>query len=802
MRTKKVFYSIAIAAALASCTAEEVEVVNTPQQNLSVRPVLGDVELVTATPSSRLAIGEGGIYQPQWQEGDKMGAAIIDKALYTSEADYKAKWDANVTAKQDPYTGMYDIIQSYGSNANFDYSNGAYYLNADMPLVEGNYLFYAPYNKNMQYRSAMTVQVPAVQYGTTEMGALDHFYKSGAVVRVGYDFLAYNGGKAQRPNLTLFDVFSYPMFTIKNNFKGYLHKKNEDGKFEYVKYEGGTVEIDKIQLYAMDADGRNEVQAVLGGQLGHAKVKDCTELGTLSTNWEDKLFENKTIDLLETQTQTTSTNNHMITEVVIDRKVATEDEIEVYAVMPADKYNSLLAKVYLTIDGKQYRIERQYINVDDEGKVKQGNTTKREILMTSEVGEINLVPGQRYPQEELNWNADSESPLSAKKSAGSILTIDLTGGLETGGVQVAVDVTKENTTPNLTAFIDNNKEWIEIFSEMQNGTALVEGTTEGFVFATNTEAKIDAEIIKALNTYNNKGSLTLSKALIIDNDVKVVAVDGQNVTFAAGDVQYTITLADNTAYTVNENIVKSTAGSLHVFFNNYIHNDETIYKNVSVDSPLAILNVISELDAEALMNNGHINAAYTIDGEITNNGNIFINEDNVELKIIAGEGNIYGTEKLFTSEVTIIGGTQTGRYMSTETQDGFKFVAEVAKLKWVSIYDTQYAPNTVLTNAIINQLSNITTYAITGLNFSEPSVDLAGKTIYVQPGSGEIIITGNGTYHTKLTNLNIVNKTTRDVKLSNVNATGTYDKGTNPDIVYGELYTSDTATWNGKKVNK
>ena len=816
MRTKKVFYSIAVAAALASCTAEEIMTPDMQQQNLSIRPVLGDIELVSTTPSSRLATSEGGIYQPQWQEGDKLGAAIIDQALYSSEAEYKAKMADNVAKKKNPYLGLYDIVQQYGSNANFDYSNGAYYLNADMPLVEGNYLFYAPYNKNMQWRTAMTIAVPATQDGTTEMGALNEFYKSGKVVRVGYDFLACNGGEAQRPNLTLFDVFSYPMFTIKNNFEGYLYKKNENGKLEWVKFDGGTVEIDKIALYAMDADGKQEVEAVLGGTLDHEKVQACTELGTKTANWEDKLFENKTADLLVdgALTKTSSTSTHKITEIKIDRNVAFEDEIKVYAVMPAAKFNSIMAKVYLTIDDKQYVIERRYLNVDKDGKVtKAQSSSVREVLMTSEVGEINLVPGQRYPQEELNWDEETVNKLSAKNSAGSILTIDLTGGL-TGGVQVAIDVTEEETqTPSTTEYIDNNDEWIEVFKHLNNGKALSEYNAEdktgipGFIFAENTAAKIDAKIIKALANYNNKGSLTLTTGLVIDNDVKVVAINGNNVTFVAGESQYTIAFEGN-AYVVSDDVynpnglfVKSNGKSLHIFEGTYIHSNQEIYNNVAVHLGGSLL-VQSELDVENLMNNGSISAEATIDGEIINNLGITISDDNVELKIVSGNGTIVGDEALLTSNVTITGGNQTGVY---NTIKGFKYAEEIAELSWINNYNLEQSTDVTLTNDLVDMLSNITTYVVSNLKFNERVVNLTDKTFVVSSVNSELEIAGNGAYHTALTGLNIVNTVTYpnavNVKLFNVKATGTYTVGTVEGVTYGKLYTTGTATWNGAKVN-
>lgn len=278
--------------------------------------------------------------------------------------------------------------------------------------------------------------------------------------------------------------------------------------------------------------------------------------------------------------------------------------------------------------------------------------------------------------------------------------------------------------------------------------------------------------------------------------MKVVAVNGNKVTFAADDVQYAITLAGDD-YTVNGSIVKSAAGSLHVYgTTTYYHNDALVYKNVRVDSHLI---VASELDVEELVNYGNIRAAATIDGEISNNGNIQIAGQYVELKIVAGEGYIWGNEAILTSKVTITGGNQSGSYNSTT---GFENTEDVAELSWVNQYNTAADKNVVLTNEIVETLTNIITYVISGLNFNEKSIDLTGKTFVVE-STEDVVIAGNGTYHTEVTGLNIVNEVPNaNVKLYNVKATGTYVVGTEAGVTYGKLYTTETATWNGKKVNK
>ena len=133
---KSLFYSVAIAAAMASCTQEVIDVPSNNVQDLSLRPTLGEVVLGDLDVNSRFATGGGAL--AVFEEGDKLGAAIMDKPLYAGMSDYNT-----VDAKQN-----YEIVNYYSSNAAFTRTNGAWLLSDDQPLVEGHYLFYAPYQED------------------------------------------------------------------------------------------------------------------------------------------------------------------------------------------------------------------------------------------------------------------------------------------------------------------------------------------------------------------------------------------------------------------------------------------------------------------------------------------------------------------------------------------------------------------------------------------------------------------------------------------------------------------------------
>ena len=74
---KKLFYSLSVAALLASCTSDEMIApsVDGGEAQLAKRPELGQV--VLGEPATRIAITEGS-FTVNFEEGDKIGACIVD----------------------------------------------------------------------------------------------------------------------------------------------------------------------------------------------------------------------------------------------------------------------------------------------------------------------------------------------------------------------------------------------------------------------------------------------------------------------------------------------------------------------------------------------------------------------------------------------------------------------------------------------------------------------------------------------------------------------------------------------------
>ena len=435
MRTKHIFYSMALVAALAACTQEEFNTpVDTNNQNLAVRPLLGDIQLTTDNAQTRFALGEGDAAQPVFADGDKLGAAIMDMPLYdmTAGNTYAEKLESEGDVK-----ALYQITEYYSSNNCFTLNNGIWTV--DQPMVEGNYLFYAPYSAKMQARTPLSIALPVKQDASESKAALDEFYKSGSVVRVGYQFLEAKNGEPQKPNVNMMDVFAYPLFTIQNNFSGYLVDENYQNAELYT----GPITLDSLQVSVVNAS--NVIQEmVCGGVLKHA---DATKTGLSATEgvvgmmkkagkWMNSPMENYTKDLLSATTTGCAGNAGSKTDVAkTDRKdgiittfdfggkaLATKGSYQFYGVLPAAVYTSedgakqMRLTLYVTIQGKQYKVEQADVMVNAQSGDVTVTSGKSGVLLTSDVKKITLIKGQKYPQEELNF--DKEDGLSPKASAG------------------------------------------------------------------------------------------------------------------------------------------------------------------------------------------------------------------------------------------------------------------------------------------------------------------------------------------------------------------------------------------------
>jgi len=558
MKTKQLLLCAVVGATFAACSAEE-DLVNpmdgAVSADLTIRPVVGsDFTIGNGEAMSRMAIGTG--VRPVFETADALGAGVIDAPTYKTAAEYASQLQ---TANGDA-SKLYTIEDWYGCNNAYTTADGGLTWAADQAMVEGNYLFYAPYNESLSLRSPMSVVVPRVQDASTDKKALETYYADvNNVSMVGYKFIT--GTEKKKPSVALYNVFAYPQFVIKNNFDGYLFNAT-GANTEPAKAWKGTIKVDSIQLVNVDAS-RTAIQSQIGGLLSHSKVK--TALGT-GGNWTDakKLLNAETTDLLDATDGIVKANRHnqlgVITTLKVGRTIEYGAEINVACVMPAMNFNftndQLLAKLYLTVDGIQYVLYdkakfTQLSQYQTKTKLNAalGNTelgyafdAKGEVGLST----LSLVAGQRYAGEAISVK-NGEYTLKPE-SGRQLLNIELKGGKATtgtpGNVQVLVRTTAQTGTG-----VASTADMITMIENAANGTAWAEGvsttTTKGFSILPVNTVTINAALIDALSDANNNngGSFAISTVVPVANDVTVVGITGTNVTFkSVNNKTYTIKL--------------------------------------------------------------------------------------------------------------------------------------------------------------------------------------------------------------------------------------------------------------------
>lgn len=809
MKTKHIFYSMALVAVLGSCTAEEFNTVESNKQDLSVRPLLGDIELATESAQTRFGMSENGSTAPVFVDGDKLGAAIIDVPTYTA-----GSYDGT-----DPIT-QYNIVEYYSCNNAFTRQNGVWTV--DQPMVEGNYLFYAPYNEKMQARTPLSITLPEEQDASEATSALKSFYNSGNVVRLGYQFLAAKNGEAQKPSVRMYDVFAYPQFTIKNNFEGYLVDENHTNA---IKFNGGTITLNKVEISQVVTATAAANQVVCGGVIKHANsvttasnvtsgvVSEFIQLENQIGDWAQSPMETYTSDLLSD----TKTQRSVITTLDFGQKELAQGEEYVFnAVLPAmlysDPTNSLHLKLYVTINEKQYVIEDATVSLTPQGAFSNVTDEKGGLLKNSVAGTVTLISGQKYPQEELNYDPKNGG-LTAKGSAGDILTFNLTGGLAAGKVQVATEIPETPVTPEVDK-IKNNTEFINFFKEQLNGSALTEGASiDGaeYAFDENNTVVINAELIDALSIYNNKGTLKINTALPIATDVTIAEISSSNVTFSSvNGKSYTIelgtyyTISSGTGITVNGGetktvIVNNTENSLTnsgTIKSLYVMSGKELTTNAAVENIGNIINYGTlranhAIECTSILNKNVMNVSALVSSNITNNGTININNASAGVQVSAGEGSIVVPDEYDAASI-LVTGTQTMVYDLGSDELSAAAITG-AETSGHSFNVVKTSGKVTLTNEVVNAFESIDTIEASG-NIIESkenaTIDLTGLTIIL---SGSPTWTGNSSSATTVENAKIEVAANQTLTLTTIAVKGVATLGANAKIVADGTF----STWNG-----
>lgn len=661
MKKTRILSVAALATIMAACSNEEIAVLenNALQQDLNIRPLVENTAILDGVESRMEVTGS---YRPQLVDGDKIGAALIDDAAYTDKADYQAKKELGKTAEE-----LYNIAGKIYSNYPYEKVDGAWYTQAS--LVEGNYMFYAPYNAaNSFIRTAPVVKLPAKQTVTSKTSAIDEFAASGEIVKVGYAFMDAEG--SMRPSVAMQDVFAYPLITLKNNFKGYLFdQRTSVAGYGVPTLYQGEIKVDSIQIYksaAGNVASADDVIVEAGLKFGTADIAANQTEGLVyalrdvegaNTNpWYAEWLQAYTGDILGTDEVV---ERQVITTLVLGKTLA-QGAVETFnVVMPAMAYGkNLCATVYVTIGEKQYQINNS-VTLDassahwtaDEPALDYTGVTDATIKFNnvSETG-VTLVKAQQYPAEGYNISG------TAKEDAASLLTINLVGG-EATGYAGAEAYTEIEATVVQAAFewdpaaptaygIANNEQLINWFKNTERNTILqetpvadIDQKNEFNLLVENT-VTINAALVDALADYNGGGSIVFTSLLPIANDVRVTNVvpDGSvaNVTFEslASEESFTITIPVEEApaaidadgnYIVDTNVVTSvtkvvdgeeTLTNVNLFVTatatgNIALTNIKDAANISTINNIGTLNINADMDASALtiINSGEMTLA-------------------------------------------------------------------------------------------------------------------------------------------------------------------------------------------------
>ena len=641
---KQIFYSLVASALLIGCTADEAiaPVQDNAGIDLSKRPSLGQVTLGVGNEATRIAIKDGSACGVEFVDGDKIGACIVDALSSSTFTGYgkdgAGNWGNRTFGYLDYVKGntlnvgtgdnarsytfeqtktaqngntnntrqsFYNIVEYISTNYPFTKSGSIWTSPANM--VEGNYFFYAPYNQGFLTRNPLVADLPLDQDCSEAEGSIyDTQYKKGDVKAsskaindlisggtpslIGYKFL--NKENSNKPQVKTYNLYAYPMFTIMNDFNGYLFEgEHNEGtsRATSVNKQTKTITIDRVEIYY---NGASANPIFNKAPFSFAGVKDY-----LADDWDTNNFTSgtRTANVLGAATDAYTHNdrfntpakrlaqeprwpaarrsapigeNHIVCEV--NKTLQNGEKYHFHAVMPAGDYgNDLYARVYVTIDGKKYVMltgNNPVRKAGPDGKmntgddymdltevINQGTPSETTVDHTSNtdyklIDVINgsqkavLIRGQHYPMAEYVINQKGEA-TGTKAFAGQMLTINLSK-------TTAFQLNNLQDDVRDTYGFANNSEFITYVQEnVQRGVPLTEiantwpqanwktvGGAGAFALVNGTTCKIDAQFIHDIYAQTmpeivpTNALLKFTTHLPIMNDVEVTAVENNDKT--------------------------------------------------------------------------------------------------------------------------------------------------------------------------------------------------------------------------------------------------------------------------------
>jgi len=375
MKTNKILMAMVLAAGFTACTSEEL-VESTQTNALDSRKALGDIEFVMGGVDSRFAQTEEG-----WvvEATDAFGAVLVDEP--NTNKDKYAWKNYNLT----------NYIQT-----NYQYAKGeGNVFTTPARMVEGNYVFYAPYNPKHLTRSAMKTAFPITQTLDVVDGVVDPYSTINNAVAEGYPFFIdykFLSAEDQETSLEINfkHIYAYP-------------------EVKFVNETEEAIDIEKfiVRLGATTTVSANGELNFTGGSSSYAAAASKgivgnlfnlgTELKTGDTAAEGKFTwgawaksdatNGKTGNTSDVVSETgAAKTTHIVVEIPEGLTVEAGEEVVFNIVLPAESYSALT--MYAMVDA-----EKGYA--------------------TSSIS-AEFAPGKRYPKTDYKENGELKTKVGSK----------------------------------------------------------------------------------------------------------------------------------------------------------------------------------------------------------------------------------------------------------------------------------------------------------------------------------------------------------------------------------------------------
>lgn len=351
MRTKHLFTALMLPAVFAACTQDDLVDVNNNKMQTE-RISVGEISIVAGNDAdSRWAAeSEDAFNSVLVEAGDELGAVLVDQMAATplKPADMHASYTAL------DHKALYELTDNVNTNYGFEQSGNSWTSYAKM--VEGNYLFYFPFQADHNNREALTSILPNVQdlnvtnNVVDKLSAINGVFDGGkTIMGMAYKFIDRADGA--NVSATFRPLYAYPLVSLVNAYKVY---NNTTQAWEYpnlvVKQialvHNGTGFATKHTVNAAGAATTSALTTQSGAVKAFTEAYSYTNTSSTTTNVAAGNFIEVSGEKYDAQTsEVLSAVNGEVSKAIVlkpstDITLAYGQKTEFHVVIPAEAYGS------------------------------------------------------------------------------------------------------------------------------------------------------------------------------------------------------------------------------------------------------------------------------------------------------------------------------------------------------------------------------------------------------------------------------------------------------------------------------